>query len=249
MSGMQEDGTSLVERWERVWRRIEAACARAGRDASGVRVVAVAKNQSPERVREAADAGLTTIGENRVQEAMQKQPLCPGMLEWHMVGHLQRNKARQAVALFRMIHSVDSWRLLEALDGACEEAGVRMPVCLEVNVAGEGSKSGLAPGDVPGVIARCGELSRVEVCGLMTVPPYAADPEAVRPFFRRLRELRDRCEQDAGVGLPELSMGMSNDFEVAVEEGATLVRLGRILFGERTTAWRRVTSEDETWNP
>lgn len=246
---MRDDATSVADRWDGVRPRIEAACARAGRDPSSVRVVAVAKNQSPDRVREAADAGLRTIGENRVQEAMQKQPLCPGGVEWHMVGHLQRNKARQAVALFRMIHSVDSWRLLEALDGACDEAGVRMPVCLEVNVAGEASKSGLPPGDVADVIARVGGLSRVQVCGLMTVPPFVQDPEAARPFFRRLRELRDRCEQEAGAGLPDLSMGMSNDFEVAVEEGATLVRLGTILFGARTAAWRRATSEDETWNP
>lgn len=232
-----------------MWQRIEAACGRAGRDPRSVRVVAVAKNHGPDLVREAADAGLSIIGENRVQEAMQKQPLCPGHLEWHLVGHLQRNKARHAASLFRMVHSVDSWRLLEALEGACEEAGVRMPVCLEVNVAGEASKFGLPPAEAPALLARCGELSRVEVCGLMTVPPFAPDPEATRPFFRQLRDLRDRWEQDSGVGLPELSMGMSNDFEVAVEEGATMVRLGTILFGPRTAAWRRATSEDETWNP
>ena len=232
-----------------MWRRIEAACARVGRDPDTVRVVAVAKNHSPDLVREAVAAGLSIIGENRVQEAMQKQPLCPGIIEWHLVGHLQRNKVRHAAALFRMVHSVDSWRLLEALDGACEEAGVRMPVCLEVNVAGEASKFGLPPADAPAVLSRCGDLSRVTVCGLMTVPPFASDPEAVRPHFRRLRELRDRWEQDTGVGLPELSMGMSSDFEVAVEEGATMVRLGTILFGPRTAPWRRSTSDDETWTP
>ena len=191
------------------------------------------KTYSPEAVIEAAQAGLTEFGESRVQEARQKIPLCPSHLTWHFIGHLQTYKVKEAAALFRMIHAVDSLRLLELLDGAAREAGQKLRVCLEVNVSGERSKFGLAPEAVPDVLAASNRLFNVEIAGLMTIPPIAEDPAEARPFFRRLHTLRDEWQQTAGVRLPELSMGMSHDFEVAVEEGATWVRLGTLLFGER----------------
>lgn len=213
--------------------RIAQACARAGRDPDTVNILPVTKTHGPERVAEAAACGLTVFGENKVQEAQAKIPLCPGHLVWHMVGHLQTNKVKAAVRLFAQIHSVDSLKLLGAIDAAGELTGRTMPVLLEVNVAGESSKFGLAPGEVPAVLAAANGLRRVEVVGLMTIPPIAEDPEQARPFFRQLRELRDGWRQASGFALNELSMGMSHDFEVAIEEGATWVRLGTILFGAR----------------
>ena len=213
--------------------RVRQACERSGRSVEEVTIVAVAKTFGPEDVMRMAAAGLTLFGENRVQEARQKIPLCSGSLEWHLVGHLQRNKVRDAVRLFSMVHSADSVRLLEALEGACAAAGKTLPVCLEVNVSGESSKQGLKPEEVPTVLDRCGGLRNVEVVGLMTIPPFAPEPEAARPFYRRLRELREAWRAGSGFPLEHLSIGMSNDFEVAVEEGATLVRLGTVLFGPR----------------
>jgi pyridoxal phosphate enzyme (YggS family) len=221
------------ERLDRVRAAIRQACERAGRDPAGVTLVAVSKTVSPDDVAAASGCGQTVFGESRVQEARQKIPLCPSGLEWHMVGHLQRNKARDAAALFSAVHSADSADLLRRLDAAAAEAGVTLRVCLEVNVSGEGSKYGLAPAAVPGVLAECGGLTNVDIVGLMTVPPFSPDPEAARPHFRALRALRDRCRTETGLALEHLSMGMSGDFEVAVEEGATLVRVGRVLFGPR----------------
>jgi PLP dependent protein len=213
--------------------RIAAACARAGRSPDDVTLVAISKTFGPEEIREATEAGLTLFGENKVQEAAQKIPLCSSAVEWHLVGHLQRNKVKFVPSLFRMVHAVDSWRILEALNQACDAAGVRLPVLLEINVSGEGSKFGLPPELGQQVLEQANGLSCVEVRGLMTMPPYHPDPEAARPFFRKLRALRDEWKAATGFGLPELSMGMSGDFEVAIEEGATFVRLGTILFGPR----------------
>lgn len=221
------------ERLDGIQRRLDAACVRTGRAPGSAGLVAVSKTFGPEAVTEAAGFGVRVFGENRVQEARHKIPECPGHLEWHLVGHLQRNKAREAVRMFRMIHSVDSVRLLEAIEAAASETGDRIRVCLEVNVAGEGSKFGFVPGEVTAALARCGEWPHVDIVGLMTVPPITEDPEGARPHFRRLRECRDAWAAETGMALPELSMGMSHDFEVAVEEGATLVRLGTILFGKR----------------
>jgi hypothetical protein len=215
--------------------RVAAACARSGRDPETVSVLAVTKNVGPDAVAEAARGGLRHFGESRIQEARQKIPLCPGQLEWHFVGHLQTNKVKEAARLFSMIHSVDSERLLAALDSACEAAGTRMNAFIEVNIAAEGSKHGVAPEQVAPLLERAGAYPRVDVVGLMTIPPFRAEPEEARPFFRRLRELRDRCREAAGVALEHLSMGMSGDFEIAVEEGATWVRLGTVLFGPRRT--------------
>ena len=225
---------SIAERVERIRERIQSACARAHRADDSVRLLAVTKKQPPERVREALEAGVTVFGENRVQEAKAKISMCPGQAIWHMIGHLQTNKVRDTVRMFQMIHSVDSLKLLEAIDEAGESTGRVMPVLLEVNVSGEASKFGLAPDAVPAVLESANRLQRVQVAGLMTIPPPADEPEKIRPHFARLRTLRDAWRAGTGSGLDELSMGMSGDFEVAIEEGATWIRLGTALFGTRS---------------
>ena len=223
---------SIADNLAAVEARIAAACARAGRAPEAVRLLAVSKTHGPEAVREAAAAGQRLFGENRVQEAAAKIPECPGNLEWHLVGHLQGNKAAAAARLFDWVHSVDSAKLLEALDRHAGEAGRILRVLVQVNVSGERSKSGLAPETVPEVLALADRLKNVQVRGVMTIPPLAEDPEAVRPHFRRLRELRDGWAA-AGRDLPELSMGMTHDLEVAIAEGATFVRVGTGIFGAR----------------
>jgi len=225
--------TSFEDNLAEVRRRIQDACARAGRPPEEVRLLAVSKTRGPDCIREAAACGLMDFGENRVQEAKQKIPLCPNALTWHLIGHLQTNKVKDAVLLFNLIQAVDSLKLLLAIEAAAEAAGRVMPVFLEVNVSGESSKFGLAPEAVPGVLQAANGLRRVEIRGLLTIPPLAEDPEHARPFFRALREHRDRWRRETGFELRELSMGMSHDFEVAVEEGATCIRLGAILFGKR----------------
>jgi hypothetical protein len=219
-----------------VQQRIEAACARAGREPGAVTLVAVMKGQPPEAVCAAAALGLGLFGENKVQEAKAKIPLCPGRLRWHMVGHLQSNKCRDAVGLFEMVQSVDSLRVAEDLNQRAEQAAKTMPVLLEVNAVGEASKFGCRPDQLLADLGRIHALPRLEIRGLMTVPPWALDPEKVRPVFRQMRELKQRCEQLLGAPLPHLSMGMSGDFEVAIEEGATMVRVGTALFGARIKA-------------
>ena len=226
-------GGTFEERLALVRRRIEAACQRAGRRSDEVSLLAVTKKVDPEQIGEAAACGLTVFGESRVQEAKQKIPLCPGHLGWHMIGHLQTNKVRDAVRLFGMIHAVDSMRLLEAIDSARKEVGTPIRVCLEVNLSGEGSKFGLRENDVLNVLQAAGKMDRVEIAGLLTIPAFTEDPGEARPIFRALRELRDKLAAETGMKLPELSMGMSHDFEAAIQEGATLVRIGRALFGER----------------
>lgn len=221
---------SFTERLVRVEQRIAAACEKAGRPRAGVRLLAVSKTKPPEAVREAAECGLRLFGENRVQEAQAKIPLCPDGLEWHLIGHLQSNKAKVAAGLFQMIHSVDSLRLLEALDAHAETV---LPVLLQVNVSGEAAKSGMKPDEVAGVIEAANRMRHCEVHGLMTIPPFTPDPEKARVHFAALRTLRIRLEQETGTPLPELSMGMSHDLEVAIEEGSTWVRIGTDLFGAR----------------
>ena len=195
--------------------------------------MAVSKNQSPERVAEAASAGLTLFGENRIQEAKVKIAQSPSQLEWHFIGHLQSNKSRDAVSLFHVVQGVDSLALAEELQKQAIKQARSLPILLEVNVAGESSKFGWNPDRLLTELLQLNALNRLEVHGLMTIAPYAVDPEQVRPIFRRLRELRDRCTDLLGAPLPVLSMGMSGDLEVAIEEGATLVRVGTALFGER----------------
>jgi len=218
---------------EEVRGRIAEACRRAGRDPGEVTLIAVSKGHPPEAVRAAHEAGMTIFGENRVQEASQKIPLCPSSLVWHMVGHLQRNKVRKALPLFEMIHSVDSLRLVEALERECSRLGKVLPVLIEVNVAGESSKYGIAPENLRELLDAAAGCGHLEVRGLMTMPPWSPDPEKVRPYFARLRELLVKAGEEWGHGLVELSMGMSADFEVAIEEGATMVRIGTAIFGRR----------------
>jgi PLP dependent protein len=219
-----------------IQQRIEAACARAGRDPASVTLVAVTKGQPPEVVCAAAALGLCLFGESKVQEAKAKIPACPGKLRWHMVGHLQTNKCREAVGLFEMVQSVDSLHLAEELNQRAEQASKTLPVLLEVNAVGEASKFGYRPEQLLADLDRINALPRLELHGLMTVPPWTPDPDALRPIFRQMRELKERCEQVLGAPLPHLSMGMTGDFEVAIEEGATMVRIGTALFGERRKA-------------
>ena len=218
--------------------RIRAACDRAGRDPAEITIVAVTKTHPPQVVQAAAACGLRVFGENRVQEAKAKIPHGPSSIRWHLIGHLQTNKVRDAVLLFEMIQSVDSLRLAEEIQRRAEQAGRRIPVLVEVNVAGEASKFGYRPDRLLEEIAALNAFSRLEIQGLMTVPPWSPEPEQVRPYFRKLRELKAACEDRLGAPLPHLSMGMSGDFEVAVEEGATMVRLGTVLFGPRASTVR-----------
>jgi PLP dependent protein len=227
----------IADRVAAVRERIARAAARAGRKAGDVTLVAVAKTHPPERVREAFAAGLRDFGENKVQEAEAKvaalADLAQAGARWHMVGHLQANKARKAVTLFDCIHSVDDTALARRLEKAAAEQGRRLRVLVQVDVAGEDGKFGLEEARLFPALESMRGLKSVRVEGLMGFPPYEQDPERVRPHFRRLRELRDAAlARDLLLG-GELSMGMSHDLEVAVEEGATLVRVGTALFGER----------------
>jgi len=226
----------LARNLDSIQERIAAACVRAGRDPASITLLAVTKSQPPEAVAAAARLGLNLFGENKVQEARAKIPLCPGNLRWHFIGHLQSNKCRDAVELFEMIQSVDNLPLAQEIAKRAEQAAKTMPVLLEVNVAGEASKFGYAPEKLLTELKAINALPRVEIHGLMAVPPFVTDPEKARPHFRRLREMKERCEQILGAALPHLSMGMSGDFEVAIEEGATTVRLGTALFGPRPKA-------------
>lgn len=214
--------------------RIAAACARAGRDPGEVEIIAVTKTHGAEVVDEAWRAGLHIVGENKVQEAAWKKPASIAGPEWHLIGHLQSNKVRHALEIFDFIHSVDSAKLADRINFIAGEIGASPRILLEVNVSGEKSKSGMSPDSVEPVLRHIMEACpRITVEGLMTMAPFSENPEDARPYFRRLRELRDALEEGLGVGLPRLSMGMSGDYEVAVEEGATWVRLGTVLFGER----------------
>ncbi len=233
---------------ERVRGRIAAACARAGRDPSEVEIVAVTKTHGAEVVNEAWQAGLRIVGENKVQEAAWKKPASVSGPSWHLIGHLQGNKVRHALELFDFIHSVDSAKLASRINLIADEMGLQPHILLEVNVSGEKSKSGMRPEEVePTVRHILANCPRLTLEGLMTMAPFSEDPEDARPYFRRLREMRDELQSKLAVGLPRLSMGMSGDFEVAVEEGATWVRLGSVLFGERPkikSVARRSSDED-----
>jgi hypothetical protein len=229
--------------------RIAEACAKAGRRPEEVEIIGVTKTHGPDVVREAWEAGIRRFGENKVQEAAWKIPECVSGPEWHLIGHLQRNKVRPALELFSVLHSVDSIRLLEQIERAAEEGGQRPEILLEVNVSGEASKSGLSPALAPEVVEYALGCRNITLTGLMTLAPFCPDPELARPVFAKLRELRDGWETRFGIGLPNLSMGMSNDYLVAVEEGATWVRLGTALFGSRPK-WKPGAEEvEERWEP
>jgi len=222
----------IGERLALVRKRIESAAARSGRPASAVTLVAVTKTVPVEAIRDSLAAGVRILGENRVQEAREKIAALPAVAQWHLVGHLQTNKARVAVGLFDRIHSLDSIRLANELELSGAQMGRRVRCLVQVNVGGEAQKNGVAEDEVRPLLEALSPLSHIAVEGLMTIPPFLPDPEAVRPFFRRLRLLRDALAAD-GFSLPDLSMGMTNDFEVAIEEGATLVRIGTAIFGPR----------------
>jgi pyridoxal phosphate enzyme (YggS family) len=234
---------SLPDNLNSIQQRIRAACERAGRDPESVTLLAVTKGRPPEVVNEAARLGLVCFGENKVQEAKAKIPLCSSRLRWQMIGHLQSNKCRDAVELFGMIQSVDSFALAQEISKRAGLAGRTMPVLLEVNAAGEASKFGYEPERLLAELPLINALPRLEVHGLMTVAPWTAEPEKVRPIFRRMRELKQRGEQILGAPLLHLSMGMSGDFEIAIEEGATLVRIGTALFGPRSKAKREASPD------
>jgi hypothetical protein len=227
---------TIGERLAAVMARIRSAATAAGRSAGDIRLVAASKTFPPAAIRDAVAAGVSDIGENYIQEARDKYAALPGVpVAWHFIGHLQTNKAKFAVRMFDLIHTVDSYRLALELDRCAQKINKIQDVLIQVNVAGEASKSGVAPAEALPLIRRAAELEHIAVRGLMTMPPYFNAPEKVRPFFAALRRLRDRiaAEQLGSFGLPELSMGMTGDFEAAIAEGATLVRIGTAIFGER----------------
>jgi len=230
---------SVAENYARVRAEIDAAAVKSGRDPASVRLVAVSKTQPAEAVMEAARAGATIMGENRVQEALAKMEELAGLeggrgltFEWHMIGTLQKNKARHAVGAFTLIHSVDSTSLAAEIDKRAAMLGIVQEVLLEVNVADEETKHGVRPGDAPALAVAVNGMENVRPVGLMCIPPFTDNPEDSRPHFRRLRGLMEEI-RSAGVDMRELSMGMTQDYEVAVEEGATLVRVGTAIFGPR----------------
>jgi pyridoxal phosphate enzyme (YggS family) len=225
----------VVANYRALLQRIGEAAARAGRNPTDVKLLGAAKSQGVELVRAAIRAGVKIIGENYVQEARNKQKQVEDSAEWHMIGHLQRNKARLAVEVFDLIHSLDNVALARELDREGRKRSKTVRVLLEVNLAGEESKTGIAKDKVADLLRAAGELSNLSIEGLMAVPPYRENPEDVRPYFKTLRELRDALRElhIADVDLKELSMGMTHDYAIAVEEGATIVRIGTALFGPR----------------
>jgi len=206
-----------------------------GRPAGSVELLAVSKTHPAEVIRQAVEAGQVLFGENRIQEAKAKIPDLPAKLRWHLIGHLQSNKIRQALPLFELIHGVDSVELVDEIQRIAGDLGLFPRVLLQVNVAGESSKFGFSPDRLLSDIERISRAGRVQVEGLMTIPPLAANPENSRKYFVQLRQLRDRLEKEFRLPLPQLSMGMSGDYRIAVEEGATLIRVGTAIFGERRT--------------
>ena len=225
--------SSILDNLERVREQIAQAAAKAGRDVNDVELVAIAKTHPAEKVREAVEAGQTLFGESRVQEARAKIPELSSNIRWHFVGHLQKNKVRQSLSLFEMIHSVDSLALAQDINRIAEEEGLYPRVLFEVNVAGEGSKFGFAPDDLREQMEALLALPRLSIEGLMCIPPLAVESEDSRKFFAQVRGLRDSLEKEFNMNLPQLSMGMTQDFLIGIEEGATLVRVGTAIFGER----------------
>lgn len=228
--------SSVADNLDRVRDQIARAASKSGRSNDDIELVAVSKTHPAERVREAIAGGQTLFGESKVQEARAKIPDLPSNLRWHFIGHLQKNKIRHALPLFELFHGIDSLDLARDINRIADETGASPRMLLEVNVAGEGSKFGFKPEQVRRDMESLLQLPRLTIEGLMTIPPLAAEPELSRSFFAQLRELRDQLQEEFDMSLPELSMGMTNDFLVAVEEGATLVRVGTAIFGERVRA-------------
>ncbi len=228
----------IAERIARIRERMAAAARRAGREPSEVKLVAVSKTVAAPKVADAIAAGIEILGENYIQEALDKHEALGERhagAQWHFIGHLQTNKARYAARIFSLIHSVDRLKLAAALNREAEKQGKTLPALIQVNISGEGTKSGVAPSGLRELATAMGRLGHLSVAGLMTMPPFFDDPERARPFFAELRRLRDELDRERlpGVRMKELSMGMTGDFEAAIEEGATLVRIGTAIFGER----------------
>jgi len=232
---LRQTRTDIKENLRQFQERVDVAAQRAGRDPKEVKLVAVTKGVEPDRIREAAMAGVEVVGESRVQEALPKTHSLGKEVTWHFIGHLQTNKVKQMMGVFELIHSVDSLRLAHEISRWAERSGVCQPVLIQVNLSREGSKSGLAPEEMKPVLQEMAGLQGITVRGLMTIPPLSDDAEASRVYFRRLRVLAAEVSRwgFSGVTMGELSMGMSGDFEVAIEEGATWVRLGTAIFGPR----------------
>ncbi|MEM9281097.1 MAG: YggS family pyridoxal phosphate-dependent enzyme [Verrucomicrobiota bacterium] len=228
----EEIGANLAS----IQSRISAAATRAGRSSDEITLIAVSKTWPIEVIERAAAAGQLVFGENKVQEVTVKSPAMSEALEWHFIGHLQKNKVRKVLECCPWIHSIDSLELAERVDRIAADRGVRPKGLLQVNVAGDEAKFGLSMEEARALIPAMMALPQLELCGLMTVPEFDPDPEKTRPHFARLRELRDSLASEFGVAFPELSMGMSHDFEVAIEEGATFVRVGSSIFGQRDYA-------------
>jgi pyridoxal phosphate enzyme (YggS family) len=226
--------TSIADNLIQVQERIREACRACGREDDAVELVAVSKRKPAAAVQEAFDAGQELMGENRVQEVMEKQPHLPGNIRWHLIGHLQSNKVKHALhCRFELIHSVDSAKLLQRVNDLAAEEGWVQPVLLQVNISGEGAKFGLPPEELIPLLEEANTFHHVEIQGLMTMPPLTRDPADAAPHFAALRALRDKAAAETGFTLPHLSMGMSRDLEWAIQEGATLVRVGTDIFGAR----------------
>lgn len=237
--------TDLETRLQIVQAKMAAAATRVGRQVSEVLLIAVSKTHPPESVNALGKLGIHNFGENKVQEAKAKVPCCASNLRWHGIGHLQTNKVRDAVRLFDVIHSVDSLRLAQEIQKQADAQSRRIEILLEINVSGEANKFGLKPEDAHDMAEAVNRMSHLELRGLMTLAPYTEDPERTRPYFRALADLKRELELRLGLVLPELSMGMSGDFEIAIEEGSTMTRIGTALFGERP---RKLLSEEKTEN-
>ena len=232
--------SSVANNLEIIRQQIAQAAARAGRHETEIELIAVSKTQPPEAILEVLDAGQLVFGESRVQEARLKIPLLPGRARWQLIGHLQSNKVRQALPIFERIHSIDSLELARDVERIAAELGLFPKVLLEVNVAGEGTKHGFNPEALRASMEEMLTFDRVAIEGLMAIPPFAPEAEASRRYFAALRTLRDQLSSEFRVPLPELSMGMSGDFTVAIEEGSTMVRVGTAIFGDR---------QGKAWNP
>ena len=226
----------ISQRLQAIRERIQTAAERCGRDPAAAELLAVSKTFPVEALQEAVAAGQLLFGENKVQEVMVKAPQLPASLQWHLIGHLQSNKVRKILPLAAAIHSIGSFSLARDVDRIAGELGLVPKVYLEVNLAAESSKHGFGIEELRSSLGELYALRRLEIQGLMCIPPYDEDPELSRPYFVRLRELRDELEKSGGAPLPRLSMGMSHDFEIAIAEGATIVRVGSAIFGERTYA-------------
>lgn len=240
MTDKHTNHSEVRERLAGILNRINKAASRAGRDPAGILLVAVSKTFGPEKIREAFEAGVTHFGENRVQEARRKIPWCPKGITWHFVGHLQTNKVRYVIQLFQWVHSIDRMSLIEAFDQMAKRHTFKINVFVQVNLSGEPQKSGCSPDETLVLVREVLERPFFTFKGLMTLPPYHPDPEKSRPYFRELRQLGEDIRSklsNEGYSIEEMgySMGMSHDFEVAIEEGATVIRLGEAIFGPRET--------------